>query len=134
MTTSDEETALGSDGEESLVHNHTNSLNTNSSNNYHVSENGLLGLTLLLEEDLEEQGSESDGNDAESVIDQFILDKKDQQFVAFNRQLKSFIIKQVKRPGRGKSGNPLSFFFLFPDTPFSFDFSSCYFYKYLIYK
>jgi len=100
VTTSDEETALGSDGEESLVHNHTNSLNTNSSNNYHVSENGLLGLTLLQEEDLEDQGSESDANDAESVIDHFILDKKDQQFVAFNRQLKSFIIKQVKRPGR----------------------------------
>ncbi|XP_005100225.1 integrator complex subunit 6 [Aplysia californica] len=95
VTTSDEETGLGSDGEEtSVVHNHVNSLSkTNSSS----SENSLIGLSKVLD-------GLDQVNDSDAVIDEFISDRKDEQWWAFNRQLKLLIIKQVKRPGRNFDG------------------------------
>ena len=93
VTTSEDEdtTSLGSDGEEATVHNHSNSLNKNNSNN--TCQNGLIGHSEV---------SDSDSRLKEPVIDNFISDKKEQQLWSFNKQLKTFVIKQVKRPGRGR--------------------------------
>ena len=84
---------MGSDGEETPVVNHNSST--------HSSENGVIGLSKVMDR-MEDLSNCVDGRRSSSLLDEFISDQKDQQFWAFNRQLKSFVIKQVKRPGRGK--------------------------------
>lgn len=97
VTDSDgESTALGSDGEESSSdYNHITS-NSNLNPSSH-GENGVSESDVLLD-----GVKETDNRLFETMAEAFVGSKKDLQVWSFNRQLKSLVTKEVKRPGRSK--------------------------------